>query len=60
MLVPIDIEFDPPDEDSVYANYLRTREMLGVEPVPRERAECLMAEWSDAIAAGRSVPPTSQ
>jgi hypothetical protein len=29
----------------------------GVEPVPRERSRGLMAEWADAIAAGRSVPP---
>ena len=33
--------FDPadaPDPDDVYANYLKTCAMLGVEPVPRERA----------------------
>jgi len=33
-----------------------TRPLLGVEPVPRERAEKLIAEWSDAIARGE-IPP---
>jgi len=33
--------FDPadaPDPDLVYAKYLKTCEMAGIEPVPRERA----------------------
>ncbi len=30
---------DAPDPDLVYANYLKTCAMLGIEPVPRERAE---------------------
>ena len=51
-------EFDPPDAERVYRNYVETCRRLGVEPVPRERAQDLIAEWSDAIAAGRSVPPT--
>ena len=34
----IPIEFDPPDSDRVYANYLETCRRLGVEPVSRERA----------------------
>ena len=49
--------FDPPDEDAVYSRYLETCKRLGVEPVPRERAQGPIEEWSDAIAAGRSVPP---
>jgi hypothetical protein len=40
----IQIEFDPPDADTVYANHLRTCAMLGIEPIPRERAQGLMAE----------------
>ena len=49
--------FDPPDPDEVYGRYLETCRRLAVEPVSRERAHDLIAEWSDAIAAGRSVPP---
>lgn len=45
-----DPDFDLPDADLVY------RQRLGVEPVPRERAQELIAEWSNAIAAGRSGP----
>lgn len=48
-----------PDADAVYALYLETCKRLGVNPVPRDRAQSLIAEWSDAIAAGRSGPPTS-
>ena len=51
--------FDPPDAEGVYRNYVETCRRLGVESVPRDRAEELMAEWSDAIAAGRTVPPTT-
>jgi len=29
---------DPPDPDRVYLNYLETCRLLGIEPVPRERA----------------------
>jgi len=39
--------FDPadaPDPDHVYANYLRTCAMIGIEPVPRERAVGLIGE----------------
>jgi hypothetical protein len=50
-------EFDPPDEDVVYEGYLETCPRLGVEPVSRDRAQGLMAEWSDAIAARGSAPP---
>ncbi len=39
--------FDPadaPDPERVYLNYLETCRRLGVEPVPRERADGLM-QW---------------
>ena len=52
--------FDPPDAGRVYRDYVETCWRLGVEPVPRDRAQDLMAEWSDAIAARRSAPPTTQ
>jgi len=52
-------EFDPPDADALYAGYLETCRRLGVEPVPRHRARDLMNEWSESIAAGRSVPLTT-
>jgi hypothetical protein len=47
---------EPPDPDRVYALYLETCRRLGVEPVPRDHAHELIAESSDVIAAGRSVP----
>ena len=46
-----------PHADRAYALYLETCRRLGVDPVPRERAQDFMAEWSNAIAAGRA-PPT--
>jgi hypothetical protein len=51
--------FDPPDADVVYARYLDTCRRLGVQPVPRDRARGLIAEWSDAIASGQSVLPAT-
>ena len=51
------IEFDPPAPDLTYRHYLRTCEMLGVEPVSREQALGLMQEWTATIAAAL-VPPT--
>ena len=48
---------DPLDAGRVYRNYFGTCRRLGVEAVPRGRAEDLFVERSDAIAAGRSVPP---
>ena len=51
MLDPIDIAFDPPDAETVYGNYLRTCEMLGVKRVSRDRAQELIAQWSAALAA---------
>ena len=38
-------EFDPPDADRVYANYLETCRRAGVRPVSRERAQDLIA-WT--------------
>ena len=54
---PIDIAVEPPDADLVYANDLKTCEMLGVTPVPRERADGLMAEWGEVLS-GRPDPTT--
>ena len=51
---------NPPDPDRVYRNYLETCRLLGIEPVPRDRAHDLIAEWDDATAAGRTVPPIKQ
>lgn len=45
--------FGPADPERVYRNCVETYGRLGVEPVPRNRAQDLMAEWSDAITAGR-------
>ena len=50
-------EFDPPNEDVVYARYLETCKRLGVEPMPRDRATALMAEWSAVLATHRHQPP---
>ena len=43
------------DMDRLYANYLVTCRMSGVEPVPRERAEGLIAEWGEVLS-GRPDP----
>ena len=43
--------FNPPDADRPYVNYVETCRRLGVEPVSRDRAQNLIAEWTDAIAA---------
>jgi len=47
----------PPDADTVYRNYLERCRRRGVEPVARDQAHKLIAEWSDTLAASRSVPP---
>ena len=50
--------FDPadaPDPDLVYANYLKTCAMSGVEPVSRERALGLVQEWTEVLT-GRPEP----
>ena len=57
--------------ESVYANYLKTCAMSGVEPVSRERALGLIQEWTEVLsgrpettdalaqrAASRSAGPT--
>ena len=44
--------FDPtdfPDPDLVYANYLKTWAMLGIEPTPRERALGLIPERTEVL-----------
>ena len=46
-----------PDSDLVYVNYLRTCAMLGIEPVPRERALGLIGEWTEVLS-GRPEPTT--
>ena len=51
---------NPPDPDRVYRRHLERCQRLGIEPVPRDRAHALMAEWNDAIAAGLTVPPIGQ
>ena len=47
---------DPPDPDVVYANYLRTCAMCGIEPTPREQALGLIQEWTEALS--RRPEPT--
>ena len=49
--------FDPLNLDRVYANYLRTCAMSGVEPVSRERALRLIQEWTEVLS-GRPEPTT--
>lgn len=49
------LEVGPPDADTVYRNYLETCRRAGVEPVPRERAQQLMAEWNEVLS-GRPEP----
>ena len=46
---------DAPEPDLVYANYLRTCAMPGVEPTPRERALGLIQEWTEVLT-GRPEP----
>ena len=48
---------DPPDPDRVYRHYIVRCRRLGIEPVLRDRAHDLIAEWNDAIAASRTVQP---
>lgn len=48
---------DAPEPDLVYANYLRTCAMLGIEPVPRERVFGLVEEWNE-VSSGRPEPTT--
>ena len=46
---------DAPDPDLVYRNYLRTCEMLGIGPTPREQALGLIQEWTEVLS-GRPEP----
>jgi len=46
---------DPPDAERVYRNYLERCKRLGIEPVLRDHAQDLMAEWSAAIEASRQT-----
>ena len=51
--------FDPadaPDPDRVYANYLRSCEMLGIEPVRRERTLGLVQEWTEVLTGRYGQP----
>jgi hypothetical protein len=49
---------DPPlDLDGLYARYLETCRRIGVGPVPRERAEGLIQEWTEMLS-GRPEPTT--
>jgi len=50
------IEFDPPNPDLTYRNYLETCRRSGVTPVSRERAVGLIAEWTETIAACLTSP----
>ena len=50
------LERDPPDPDRVYRHYLERCRRLGIDPVLRDRAHDLIAEWNDAIAASQLVP----
>lgn len=49
--------FDPPDAERVYRNYVETYRRIGVEPVPRDRAQALMVGWSAVLAARHIQPP---
>ena len=51
---------NPPDPDRVYRRHLERCQRLGIEPVPRDCAQDLIAEWNDAITAGWTVPPIKQ
>jgi hypothetical protein len=44
-----------PDPERVYHNYLERCRRLGIEPVLRDHARDLMAEWSVAIEASRQT-----
>ena len=52
-LDPLRVQGDAPDPDVVYRNSVETCRRVSIEPVPRERARALIAEWSDALAPRR-------
>ena len=51
----IEIQFELPDPDLAYRNYLETCRRAGVEPVSREHAPGLMQEWGEVLS-GRPEP----
>jgi hypothetical protein len=51
----INIAFDPPDADRVYASHLETCRRAGAKPILRERAQGLIAEWNE-VPSGRPEP----
>ena len=60
MLEHADIDlpkFNPPATVGVYARYMEMCRRLGIEPVPHERAQGLIA---DALAVDRSIPPNTR
>jgi hypothetical protein len=48
---------EPLDLDRLYANYLETCKMSGVQPVSRKRALGLVQEWTKVLT-GRPEPTT--
>ena len=52
------IAVEPLDLDRLYANYLWTCAMFGVEPVSRERGLGLIQEWTEMLSG--SPEPTKQ
>ena len=55
---PVDVPFEPLDPDIVWEHYLETCRRAGIEPVPREHAQGLIAEWTETIAAALVLPMT--
>jgi hypothetical protein len=43
-------ELDLPGPDTVYESHLEACRRAGVEPVPREHAEGLIADWNDVLS----------
>jgi hypothetical protein len=41
--------FPDPRDEEFYARYLETCRLTGVEPVSRQKARQLVAEWNEAI-----------
>ena len=46
--------FNLADADRAYPNYVENCRRLGADPLPWDRVQALMSEWSDAMAAHRS------
>ena len=49
---------DLPDPERVYRNYVAQCRRKGITPTPRDRARKLIQDWTDALAARRTDPPT--